>query len=54
MLLPLLAPKKGLPTVAGEVGWGLFELAVKLKSDPTLSLPCMQGREPILNLPANM
>jgi hypothetical protein len=46
LLLLLLALKKGFPSVAG--GWeGLSELAMKIKSDPTPTLPCEQGREHI-------
>jgi hypothetical protein len=33
------------PALQGEVGRGLSKLAGKIKSDPSLALPCKQGRE---------
>jgi hypothetical protein len=42
------------PCVQEEVGRGLSELAAKIKSDPTLTLPCKQGRGPNQGFPANM
>ena len=36
----------------GEAGWGLLGVAGKVKSDPTPTLPCKQGRGQSYNTPA--